>query len=121
MAAGPRTRPLLRSPRKLSTARYVPQATASLNALRDPTRFNLRYETPWFGELLLANLLSPVGATPPNTPPFVVGNDTMVVNLNAELLSGLDAASFWKLLGNGAPTSAIWPRRVCNWPESACM
>ena len=36
----------------------------SFNALRDPTRFNLRYETPWFGEFLLANLLSPVGATP---------------------------------------------------------
>ncbi len=36
----------------------------SFNLLRDPTRFNLRYETPWFGELLLANLLSPVGATP---------------------------------------------------------
>jgi len=36
----------------------------SFNALRDPTRFNLRYETVWFNELLLANLLSPVGATP---------------------------------------------------------
>lgn len=36
----------------------------SYNALRDPTRFNLRYETPWFNELLLANLLSPVGGTP---------------------------------------------------------
>lgn len=34
----------------------------SYDALRDPTRFNLRYETPWFHELLLANLLSPVGA-----------------------------------------------------------
>lgn len=34
----------------------------SYNALRDPTRFNLRYETVWFNELLLANLLSPVGA-----------------------------------------------------------
>ncbi len=34
----------------------------SLNALRDPTRFNLRYETAWFNELLLANLLSPVSA-----------------------------------------------------------
>jgi Tfp pilus assembly protein PilF len=32
------------------------------NDLRDPTRFNLRYETVWFNELLLANLLSPVGA-----------------------------------------------------------
>ena len=31
------------------------------NDLRDPTRFNLRYETVWFNELLLANLLAPVG------------------------------------------------------------
>jgi tetratricopeptide (TPR) repeat protein len=31
------------------------------NGLRDPTQFNLRYETVWFNELLLANLLSPVG------------------------------------------------------------
>ena len=30
----------------------------SYNALRDPTRFNLRYETVWFNELLLANILS---------------------------------------------------------------
>lgn len=34
----------------------------SYNQLRDPTRFNLRYETVWFNELLLANLLAPVGA-----------------------------------------------------------
>lgn len=34
----------------------------SYNALRDPTRFNLRYESVWFNEVLLANLLSPVGA-----------------------------------------------------------
>jgi len=34
----------------------------SFDALRDPARFNLRYETVWFNELLLANLLSPVGA-----------------------------------------------------------
>jgi tetratricopeptide (TPR) repeat protein len=33
----------------------------SYNSLRDPTRFNLRYETLWFNELLLANLLAPVG------------------------------------------------------------
>jgi Tfp pilus assembly protein PilF len=31
------------------------------NDLRDPTRFNLRYETVWFNELLLANILAPVG------------------------------------------------------------
>lgn len=33
----------------------------SYDALRDPARFNLRYETVWFNELLLANILSPVG------------------------------------------------------------
>lgn len=36
----------------------------SYDALRDPKRINLRYETPWFNELLLANLLSPVGGGP---------------------------------------------------------
>jgi tetratricopeptide (TPR) repeat protein len=36
----------------------------SFDALRDPTRFNVRYETPWFNEWLLATLLSPVGGTP---------------------------------------------------------
>lgn len=34
----------------------------SLDDLRDPTRFNLRHETAWFNELLLANLLAPAGA-----------------------------------------------------------
>jgi hypothetical protein len=34
----------------------------SYNALRDPTDFNLRYDTPWLNELLLANLLAPPGA-----------------------------------------------------------
>ena len=34
----------------------------SYDALRDPKNINLRYESPWLGELLLANLLSPVGA-----------------------------------------------------------
>lgn len=36
----------------------------SYDALRDPNRILLRYETPWFNELLLANLLSPVGGGP---------------------------------------------------------
>jgi hypothetical protein len=35
---------------------------ASFDALRDPTRFNLRYESEWFNEHLLASLLAPVGA-----------------------------------------------------------
>jgi len=33
----------------------------SYDSLRDPRLFNLRYETPWFSELLVANLLAPVG------------------------------------------------------------
>lgn len=36
----------------------------SFDALRDPKRIQLRHETPWFNELLLANLLSPVGGGP---------------------------------------------------------
>ena len=34
----------------------------SFNNLRDPTRFNLRDETVWFNEFLLANLLAHVGS-----------------------------------------------------------
>jgi tetratricopeptide (TPR) repeat protein len=34
----------------------------AFNALRDPTRFDLRRETAWFNEVLLANALSPVDA-----------------------------------------------------------
>jgi len=36
----------------------------SFDALRDPNRVQLRYETPWFNELLISNLLSPVGGGP---------------------------------------------------------
>ncbi len=34
----------------------------SYDALRDPRQVNLRYETPWLSEYLMANLLAPVGA-----------------------------------------------------------
>jgi Flp pilus assembly protein TadD len=34
----------------------------SYSTLRDPKLINLRYETPWFNELLLANLLAPANA-----------------------------------------------------------
>jgi tetratricopeptide (TPR) repeat protein len=34
----------------------------SYDRLRDPNQINLRYETPWLNEYLLANLLAPVGA-----------------------------------------------------------
>jgi tetratricopeptide (TPR) repeat protein len=36
----------------------------SFDALRDPKRIALRHETPWFNELLISNLLSPVGGGP---------------------------------------------------------
>ena len=36
----------------------------SFDALRDPTRFNLRNETVWFNERLLASLLGPAGSVP---------------------------------------------------------
>lgn len=35
----------------------------SFNALRDPSGFSQRYESAWFTEYLLANLLAPVGAS----------------------------------------------------------
>ena len=34
----------------------------SYDALRDPKKANLRYETPWFSQLLVAELLAPVGS-----------------------------------------------------------
>ncbi len=34
----------------------------SYDALRDPKQVNLRYETPWFSQLLVADLLAPVGS-----------------------------------------------------------
>lgn len=34
----------------------------SYDSLRDPRKANLRYETPWLSELLMADLLAPVGA-----------------------------------------------------------
>jgi tetratricopeptide (TPR) repeat protein len=34
----------------------------SFNRLRDPKQVDLRYETAWFSEFLMANLLAPVGA-----------------------------------------------------------
>lgn len=36
----------------------------AFHSLRDPKRVSLRWETPWFNELLLSNLLSPVGGGP---------------------------------------------------------
>ena len=37
---------------------------------------------------------------PPSGPPFAVGNTNLVTNLNADLLDGRSAGSFWQLGGN---------------------
>src|SRR5207244_12543211 len=45
----------------------------SYNALRDPRQINLRYETPWLSEYLVANLLAPVQAG--TLSPYVTQQD----------------------------------------------
>jgi Tfp pilus assembly protein PilF len=45
----------------------------SYNALRDPRQINLRYETPWLSEYLVANLLAPAQAG--TLSPFVTQQD----------------------------------------------
>lgn len=45
---------------------------------------------------------------PPAGAPFAVGNSNLVVNLNSDLLDGLDSRAFWKLGGNaGVGTNFI--------------
>ncbi len=46
-------------PANYSAHMFLAQA---YDSLRDPRAINLRYDTPWLNELLLANLLQPVGA-----------------------------------------------------------
>ena len=42
--------------------------------------------------------------TPAGVAPFAVGSTTKVVDLNADLLDGLDSSAFWKLTGNAGTT-----------------
>src|SRR5262249_16741221 len=48
---------------ELDYGNYSPHLflACSFDALRDPKLRNLRFETPWFSELLVADLLSPIG------------------------------------------------------------
>jgi hypothetical protein len=39
--------------------------------------------------------------------PFLVGNATKVVNLNADLLDGSDASAFWNVAGNAGTTAGL--------------
>ncbi len=82
----------------------------SYNALRDPTRINLRFETPWFNELLLANLLSPVGGGPLSqfvseqeysklfeADGFGISSETSYLSYGAVREIGSAVRDFWKL------------------------
>jgi hypothetical protein len=42
---------------------------------------------------------------PASGPPFTVGSSTVVANLNADLLDGLDSSDFWKPTGNAGTTA----------------
>jgi len=67
----------------------------SFNAYRDPTRFNLRYETVWFNERLLANLLGRVG----DTPLSPTGKSRLIMYKSR----GVDCGSFGRVPRHVAP------------------
>ena len=48
-----------------------------------------------------------VSFSPGSGPPFMVGSSTKVVNLNADLLDGLNSSAFWQLGGNGGTTAGV--------------
>jgi hypothetical protein len=48
-----------------------------------------------------------VSFNPPSGPPFAVGSTNAVANLNADLLDGRHAASFWQLGGNAGTTPGV--------------
>jgi len=48
-----------------------------------------------------------VDFSPISGPPFTVGNSAKVVNLNADLLDGLDSTAFWQLGGNAGTTAGV--------------
>jgi Tfp pilus assembly protein PilF len=82
----------------------------SFNRLRDPRQVNLRYETPWFSEYLVANLLAPVGA----------GTLSQLVSTEeyARLFerNGLGLVSLTEYLSNGDWLQAAAQHgRVGNW------
>ena len=83
----------------------------SYDALRDPKRFNLRYETPQVSELLLANLLAPVGGgnlsqfiAQQNYHPFFEG-DRFGFASQTEYFSSGDWAQYVSQFGNVGGTS----------------
>ena len=78
----------------------------SFDALRDPRRVELRHETPWFNELLLANLLGPVGGGPlsqyvsQGEYSKLLEADGIGGNLTSEFRSNSEARSTASVFGN---------------------
>src|SRR5512140_3482649 len=44
---------------------------------------------------------------PASGPPFTVSSSSKVVNLNADLLDGLDSGAFWQIGGNAGTTAGV--------------
>ena len=88
----------------------------SYNALRDPKLINLRYETPWYSELLVADLLGPAngGTYSPNVAyqeytRFFEG-DYLGFFLGTEYFSSGDVVGRWSqygVLGNGQTSYSL--------------
>jgi hypothetical protein len=57
-----------------------------------------------------------VSFSPPAGPPFAVGSTNAVANLNADLLDGRHAASFWQLGGNAGTTPGSFLGTTDNQP-----
>lgn len=75
----------------------------SYDALRDPRQVSLRYETPWFGEFLIANLLAPVGG----------GSLSQTVSQN-------EYSRLFERDGFGAVSETLWTSNG-DWQESAAQ
>jgi hypothetical protein len=96
----------------------------SYDALRDPNLFNLRYETPWFSEQLLANLLAPVGGG--NLSPtvsqqeysrFFAGNNLGVFSSTEYLSNGdwVQQASQFGTIDNTGYSLDVTYRSLNGW------
>ncbi len=74
----------------------------SYNAMRDPRQINLRYETPWLSEYLVANLLAPVGAG--TLSPYVTQQE--YARLFERNRLGLTSATEYRSSGDWLQTAA---------------
>jgi tetratricopeptide (TPR) repeat protein len=78
----------------------------SFNALRDPTRFNLRYETVWFNELLLANTRTRDLVSPKAALTWDVSQGVTIRGIYAQSLGGV---TFDESVRLADPTGGLQP------------